>query len=93
MSRKILPENPPEDNYQEAQWQIDENIFMPQDDSYALAREAEFGGHLFDIPFIYTDANASDFGKGHTPEPYFFFSTLLISLLKRLSKRGNLPRF
>ena len=29
--RKYNPEKPPEDNYQEAQWQIDDNIVLPQD--------------------------------------------------------------
>ena len=53
--RKYNPEKPPEDNHQEARWQIDDNIVVPQDDLYIFAREAEFGGHLFDIPIIYTD--------------------------------------
>ena len=26
----------------------------------------EFGGHLIDIPIIYTDPNASDFDESHT---------------------------
>ena len=52
--RKNNPEKPPEDNYQEARWQIDDNIVVPQGDLYIIAWEAEFGGHLFDIPIIYT---------------------------------------
>ena len=52
--RKYNPENPPEDSYQEAKWKIDENNVIPQDDLYKIAWEAEFGGHLFDIPIIYT---------------------------------------
>ena len=32
--RKYNPEKPPEDNYQEAHWQIDDNIVVPQDDTY-----------------------------------------------------------
>ena len=64
--RKCNPENPPEDKYQEAQWQIDKNINVPQDDLYTLAWEAEFGGHLFDFPIIYTDTNAIDFDESHT---------------------------
>ena len=67
--RKYNPENSPEDNYQEAQWQIDENIVAPQDDLYTIAWEAEFGGHLFDIPIIYTDPNEIDFDESCTQGP------------------------
>ena len=67
--RKYNPEKPPEDNYQEAQWQIDDNFVVPQDDLYTIAWEAEFGGHLFDIPIIYTDPNAIDFDDSHTQGP------------------------
>ena len=67
--RKYNPEKPPEDNYQEAQWQIDDNIVVPQDDLYTIAWEAEFGGHLFDIPIIYTDPNAIDFDESYTQGP------------------------
>ena len=60
--RNYKPETPPEDNYQEAQWQIGDNIVIrKKDDLYTIAWEAEFGGHLFDIPIIYTDPNAIDF--------------------------------
>ena len=64
--RKYNPEKPPEDNYSEATWQTDDNIVVPQDDLYTIAWEAEFGGHLFDIPIIYTDPNAIDFDENHT---------------------------
>ena len=67
--RKYNPGKPPEDNYQEAQWQTDDNIVVPQDDLYTIAWEAEFGGHLFDIPIIYTDPNAIDFDESHTQGP------------------------
>ena len=67
--RKYNPEKPPEDNYSEAQWQTDDNIVVPEDDLYTLAWEAEFGGHLFDIPIIYTDSNAIDFDDSHTQGP------------------------
>ena len=67
--RKYKPEKPPEDNYQETQWQTDDNIVVPQDDLYTIAWEAEFGGHLFDIPIIYTDPNAIDFDESHTQGP------------------------
>ena len=67
--RKYNPEKPPEDNYSEAQWQTDDNIVVPQDDLYTIAWEAEFGGHLFDIPIIYTDPNAIDFDDSHTQGP------------------------
>ena len=67
--RKYNPEKPPEDNHQETQWQVDDNIVVPQDDLYTIAWEAEFGGHLFDIPIIYTDPNAIDFDESHTQGP------------------------
>ena len=67
--RKYNPEKPPDDNYQGAQWQIEDNIVVPQDDLYTIAGEAEFGGHLFDIPIIYTDPNAIDFDDSHTQGP------------------------
>ena len=67
--RKYIPEKPPEDNYHESQWQIDDNIVVPQDDLYTIAWEAEFGGHLFDIPIIYTDPNAIDFDESYTQGP------------------------
>ena len=47
--RKHNPEKPPEDNYQETQWQIDDNIVVPQDYLYTIAWEVEFGEHLFDF--------------------------------------------
>ena len=68
--RKYNPEKPPEDKYQEAQWQIDDNIVVPQDDLNTIAWEAEFGGHLFDFPIIYTDPNAIDFDDSHTQGPH-----------------------
>ena len=67
--RRYNPEKPPEDNYQETQWQIDDNIVVPQYDLYTIAWEAEFGGHLFDIPIIYTDPNAIDFDESYTQGP------------------------
>ena len=67
--RNNNPETPPEDNYQEAQWQIDDNIIVPQNDLYTIAWEAEFGGHLFDIPTIYTDPNAIEFDESNTQGP------------------------
>ena len=67
--RKYNPEKPPEDNCQETQWQIGDNIVVPQDDLYTTAWEAEFGGHLFDIPIIYTDPNAIDFDDSHIQGP------------------------
>ena len=35
--RKYNREKPPEDNYQAAQWQIYDNIVVPQDDLYTIA--------------------------------------------------------
>ena len=67
--RKYKPEKPPEDNYQEAKWQIDDKIVIPQDDLYTIAWEAEFRGHLFDIPIIYTDPNPIDFDESYAHGP------------------------
>ena len=67
--RKFNPEKPPEDNNQEARWQIDDNIVVPQDDLYTIAWEAEFGGDLFDILIIYTDPNSIDFDESYTQGP------------------------
>ena len=67
--RKYKPEKPPEDNYHEARWQIDDNIVIPRDDLLTIAWEAEFGGHLFDIRIIYTDPNAIDCDESHTQGP------------------------
>ena len=67
--RKYNPETPPKDNYQGTRWQIDDNIVVPQDDLYTIAWEADFGGHLFDIPIIYTDPNAIDFDESYTQGP------------------------
>ena len=67
--RNYNPEKPPEDNHQETQWQVDDNIVVPQDDVYTIAWEAEFGGQLFDIPITYTDPNAVDFDDCHTQGP------------------------
>ena len=67
------PEKLPEVNYQEAQWQIDNNIVNPQYNLHILSWEAEFGGYLVDIPNIYTDPNAIDFDKSHTEGPITVF--------------------
>ena len=67
--RIFKPEKAPDDNYQEAQWQIDDNIVIPQDYLYTIAWEAEFVGHLFDLPIIYTDPNAFDFDESYTQGP------------------------
>ena len=67
--RKYNPEKPPESNCQEAQWQIDDNIFIPHDDLYTLAWETEFGRHLPDIPIIYTYPNAIDLDESFTQGP------------------------
>ena len=34
-----------------------------------MAWKTEFGGHLFDVPIIYTDPNAIDFDDSHTQGP------------------------
>ena len=67
--RKYNPEKPPEDNYQETQWQIDDNIVIPQDDLYTIAWQAELDGHLFGISIIYTDPSAIDFDESHMQGP------------------------
>ena len=40
-------------------------MVVRQDDLYTLTWEAEFGGHLFDTPIIYTDPNAIDFDESY----------------------------
>ena len=67
--RKSNPDKPPEDNDQEARWQIDDNIVVPQGDLNTIAWEAEIGGHLSDILIIYTDPNAIDFDESYTQGP------------------------
>ena len=67
---KYNPKKPPGDNYQEVQWQIDDNIVIPQDNSYTLAWEAEFGGHIFEILFTSTDPSAIDFKESLTGTKY-----------------------
>ena len=80
--RKYNPAKPPEDNHQETQWQVDDNIVIPQHDLYTIAWEAEFGGHLFDILIIYTDPIAIDFDDSHksyTGTRYCYCPTFLFS--------------
>ena len=67
--RKDNPEKPPEDNHQEAQWQIRDKIVVPQDDLYTLALKVDFGGHLFYITIIYTDPKEIDFDESYTQGP------------------------
>ena len=67
--RNYNPEKSAEDNYQEAKWQIDDNIVVPEDNLYTIAWEAEFGGHLFDISIIYTNPDAIDFDESYTQRP------------------------
>ena len=64
--RKFNPQKPPEDNYQDAHWQINDNIVVRQDDLHTLAWEMEVGGQLFDIPIKYTDPNAITFDESYT---------------------------
>ena len=63
------PEKPPADNYQEAQWLVDDNIMIPHDNVYTLAWEEDFGGHLFNSCIIYADPNATDFDESYTQGP------------------------
>ena len=67
--RKCNAEKHPGDNYQEAHWQIDDNINVSHDDLYTLAWEPEFGGHLFHISIINTDPNAIDFDENYILGP------------------------
>ena len=62
-------EKPPQDNYQEDQWQIHGKTLIRQENLYTLAWEAEIGRHLFDFPFIYTDPNARYFDENHKQGP------------------------
>ena len=67
--RKYNPQNLPENNHRETQWQIYDNIVVPQDDLYIFAWEAEFGGHLYHIPIIDTDPKGIDFDESYTQGP------------------------
>ena len=87
--RKYNPEKPPEDNRQETQWQVDDNIVVPQDDLYTTAWEAELGGHLFDIPITYTDPNAIDFVDSHTQHQILLLSHALIFTIQATVKTGK----
>ena len=91
--RKYNPQKPPEDNYQEAQWQIDDNIVVPEDDLYTIARDADFGGHLFDIPIIYTDPNAIDFDESYTNDQILLLSHVPIFIIQAMVKIGKLAHF
>ena len=88
--QKYNPEEPPEDNYQEAQWQIDDNIVIPQDDLYTIAWEAEFGGHLFYIPIIYTESNAIDFDENYTQDQILLLSHAPLFMIQAMVKTRKL---
>ena len=88
--RKYNPDKPPENKYQETQWQTDDNIVVPQDDLYAIAWEAEFGGHLFDIPITYTDPNAIDFVKVKHGDQILLLSHVPIFMIQAMVKTGKL---
>ena len=66
---KYNPETPPEDIYQEAQWQIDDKIAIPQDNLYTLAMEADIVGHPDDFPTMYASPSAFDFDESYTQGP------------------------
>ena len=71
--RKYNPEKPPENKYQESKWKIVDNIVVPKDELYTIALAAEFGGHLFAIPIMYTDPNAIDFDEVYRQGPDTLF--------------------
>ena len=87
--RKYKPEKPPKDNYQETQWQIDDNVVIPQDDLYTIAREAKFGGHLIHTPVIYTDPNAIDFDESYTQGPVPLLSHVPVFMIQTIVKTGK----
>ena len=91
--RKYKHKKPPEDNNQEAQWQIDENIVVPQDDLYTITWEAEIGGHLFYIPIIYTDPNAVDFDESYTHGPDTVIVPAPVFMIQVMVKTGKLAPF
>ena len=91
--RKYNPETPPEDNYLEARWRIDDNIVVPQDDLYTIAWEVEFGGHLFDIPIIYTDRNAIDFDDETHRDQILLLSHVPTSMIQAMVKTGKYAPF
>ena len=67
--RKYNPEKHPDENCQEAQWQIDDNIVSPLNGIYSIAWKAEYGGHLFDIPIKNTDPNDFDIDESYPHGP------------------------
>ena len=88
--RKYNPETPPEDNSQEAQWQVDDNIVVPQDDLLTLEKKVEFGGRLFDITIIYTDLNAIDFDEVTHKDRILLLSRSPIFMIQALVKTKEL---
>ena len=91
--RKYNTEKPPGDNYQEAQWQIDDNFVVPQDDLYTVTWEADFGLHLFDIPIIYTDPNAIDFDDSRTQGPDTVINPRSFFMIQTMVKTGKYAPF
>ena len=47
----------------ESQWEISDNLIVPQDDLYTPVYEWEIGGPVFDTPSIRTYPNARDFDE------------------------------
>ena len=88
--RKYNPENHPENSDQEAQWPIDVNTVIPQDDFYTLAWELNFGTHLFEIPIKYADPNASDFDENHTQGPILLLWHAPIFMTQAMVETGKL---
>ena len=91
--RKYNAEKPPEDNYEETKWQIDDKIVIPKDKHYTIAWEAEFGGHLFDIPIIYTDPNAIDFDESYTQGTDTVIVACSFFKIQAMVKTGKLAPF
>ena len=91
--RKYNPKKPPKDNYQEAQWQIDDKIVIPQDGLYTIAWETESGGHLFDIPITYTDPNPIDFDERYTQGPDTVIVHVLFLMIQAIVKTGKFAHF
>ena len=88
--RKYNPGNPAEDDYQETQWEIDDNLIVPDDKLNTLALEAEFGWHLSDNPTIYTEPRARDFMEVPPKNRIPILSRDLIFMTWSMVKPGKL---
>ena len=70
-----------------------DNIVVPQDDLYTIAWEAEFGGHLIDIPILCTDPNAIDLMIATHKDQILLLSHVLLFMIQATVKTGKYTPF